>query len=441
MKGRGKVTSLVRSVISAAALLLPGCGTMGDIDSSSGGSVCGTEVPDPTDLVVGCLVDESDRPAAGIIVQASTKHSLAKSGGGGDSIEVHTDTTDALGRYSFSSLNHAAYLITARDDSLRSMSPRRVEAVPGGFTRLWKDTLHRNGMVSGRLFAQTTQNPLPWVVCEVPDMDFVAKTDESGRFNMILPPGSYTLECGSNHNALVPTRTLFEVKSGETTPVSLSLFSRDDVEVRPQAPDTAYAAYDAVTGIVRLSWPPVSAHPAGLLYTVRRIDTANGRNEDKTFFTPDTFYLDVISWPRGEDGRVQAESRSIRYNVGSTFASTYSLSLNPVKIYVPVEPPRFLGPEAAVKAEGEKTGFQVGDTARVIGAWRNLFRAGHRLAWTLDATGAELKPSRNLADSAGADTLLYPCDSVGTHAIRFKVTDLSGAAASALQVIEVKPAP
>lgn len=445
MKGRGKVTSLVRSVISAAALhFLLGCGA-GDGPVDGGPLIrdwaCGTEVPDPTEMVVGCLMDESDMPAAGIVVRATRKHFPSGSDTGADSVGNHSDTTDSQGRFSFASLGNEAYLITANDDTLRSMIPRHVIPVPGDLIWLKRNVLFRNGTVAGRIVDSQSLGPLSSVVCEVSGMPFSAQSDHNGQFSLTLPSGGYDLDCADNHNALVPTRARIEVIGGKTIPITLSVLNKAAVEARPQAPESATASYDPVTGIVHLSWPPVAPTQSGILYFVRRIDTAYGRSEDRTYFTPDTFYSDVISWPRDVNGGIAAKSKTVFYNVGATFSKSYSLSEERVNLNVIVEPPRFLGPEAAVKAEGERTGFQVGDTARVIGTWRNLFRAGHRLAWTLDATGAELKPSRNLADSAGADTLLYPCDSVGTHAIRFKVTDLSGAAASALQVIEVKPAP
>lgn len=410
----------------------------------AGGGVCGTEVPDPTELVYGCLVDEDGLPVPGFSVQAGTPVPGHYPGVDSGAIRmVDSSTTDSLGRFSFRKLETGRFYISAQEGSLRSMRTRLVERHPGDTakTRLGKNTLFRNGLIQGILRAEQDGSPLPFVVCEVVDRPYAAKSGEDGRFNLFLPPGRATLECGANRGDMNAARAIFEAVAGETDTLTLSLSLKDDDDVRPQAPAGLSYRYDAATGIVHLSWPAVASAPGGILYVIKRTDLTVGQHAYTTFFTSDTFHADVIPWPRDEDGVVRAEPKTILYNVGTSFSNKITYSRTTVDTLVAVDPPLFLGPEVEVKILGDTSVFTVGDTARLVGTWRNRYRGNRHLAWTLDADGSPLKPRREPIETAGADTLAYVCAAPGNRGIRFKVTDLSGAAVSLLQVIEIKPAP
>lgn len=421
----------------AAALLILGCGPGGPGLPDEGGR-CGTEVPDPTEMVVGCLVDESDRPAPGIIVHAAYVKPLAKEGTvqPADTV-VHADTTDSQGRFSFNRLKESTYIISAQDDTLRSMPSHKVMPRFGVRTELGKNTLYRNGFAEILLQDRTSGQPLPSVFCGEKDMLFAAQSGVDGRFNLVLPPGDYTLACATDHTALVASLDSFGVSSAETTTVTISLVRRDEVEARPLPPKSVTARYDQVTGIVHLSWPRITNPSGGILYFVKRTDLSIGSHAYSTFFTSDTFHSDVIPWPKDEDGVVRTKPKAINYNVGASFLNRITLSRTTVDTLITVHPPLFLGPEVEVNLLGDKTTFLVGDTARLVGSWRNPYRENLRFAWTMDSDGSGLKPMGNLPGAAGSDTLAYPCTSPGRFGIRFKVTDQSGAAASALQVIDI----
>lgn len=432
------------SVAAAAALFILGCRS-GD----SGGTIvdpplpkpaCGTEVPDPTEMVVGCLVDEDGVPVPRIRVRAGT----LEHGGilGKDVLQlVDSATTDSTGRFSLRKLGSGQYYITAEDGSRRHMPTRTVIRQAGDTaTKLGMNTLFRNGLLQGTLLDERDGSPLSNVVCRVEGQLYATATLENGRFALYLPSGRVPFLCGVGRRDLIPTRAEPLVVAGDTIDITLSIGFQD--EPRPPGPTSLALRYDAATGIIHLTWPPVTPQLGGVVYVLRRTDLSIGSHAFTTFTTKDTLHSDVIPWPKDEDGVVRTRPKDILYNLSTAFPNKVTtLSATMVSSQITVAPPRFLGPEVAVRLLGDKTVFAVGDTALVVGTWRNPYRENRKLAWTLESDGTALKPVLDLPDTAGTDTLAYPCTTAGRFGLRFRVADQSGAAASALQIIEIEPDP
>jgi hypothetical protein len=418
--------------ICAAALLLAGCRT---IDPGSD-AVCGTEVPDPTEMVVGCLVDEGGRPVPGFRVLAGTLDPNGRPGQ--NAIEpVDSTTTDPTGRFSFRNLDLGNFLIYANEDSSRQMPIRKVMRKAGDATaRLGIDTLYRNGLLQGTLLSEDGA-PLSSVACVVEGERFSTMSLGDGHFTMYLPSGHVSLLCGVDRSDLAPTRAETRVVAGDTTLLTLVIPTVE--EPRPPGPVSLSLRYDDLTGIVHLSWPPV---PGGVVYVLRRTDLSLGSHAYSTFFLPETSHSDVIPWIKDGDGVVRTTDKTILYNLSTAYPNKVStLSPTMIDTVITVRPPRFLGPEVSVKLLGDKAAFLVGDTARVVGTWRNPYRKNQGLAWTLESDGTALKAVRETPDTAGTDTLVYPLTAAGKIGIRFRVVDVSGAASSALQLLEIESDP
>lgn len=438
MSGRriraGNALSGLAAFLPGLPFLLASCVSLEPVKS------CSTEIPDPTEDIAGCLVDLDDNPLAGITVYLTpASDAAAKEAASADPISegpIDTVITSKMGRYSFSGLEDGFYFVTVNDSDRALVEVRQAE---NSFTQrsLKVDTLKTAGALEVTVFSAIDKQPIELVNCDIPGKPILARTDENGKVELQLPPGkSYDLRCVIGDGFEVVKKSGIAIQSGVVHRDTFYMSSKHGSKSRPPSPASASARYDSITGIVHLTWSKVN-YP-GFKYWIYRVDpTLQNLYAENT--TTDTQYADVVYWPPSETGPVIAKSKWLVYNIGTVLtSSSYTLSLDPVQLRVEVTPPVFLGPSVSLSFPGGKGGCTVGDTARLAGAFSNRYRSNRSLAWTDAISGDTLQAAREYRDSAGTDTLVYPCRAPRSLRVRFTVIDESGLSASAFLPFEVK---
>lgn len=443
MKGRGNRAEIIRAGIAVPALLVQllilGCGTTGP-----DGLCKGTEVADPDEVLAGCLVDEKGEPAVGIVVLATrTVEQAAKTGATNRRAQAadtsYSVETDRRGRFSFKNLEKgASYYITAQDTVKKSSLAPKLLHIDKAFSFLGLDTLFRTGRIKGKVLSAYLEIWGTRATCDVPGQPYMVKTDDDHEFFLEVPPGRYEVICEADQHMGARVEDIV-VTPGQETAVTVSMFTIEAAQTFPPPPDRVSAVYDTALGIIHLSWSQVRFSER-LLYYVRRIDP-NNNSAYKMFSTSDTFFSDVIYPPMADTSAAAREPKTVIYNILTYKFGTNILSKSMARIDVPnVRPPLLVGPILDLKALGGATEFFVGDTAALVGTYRNPRRLNKRLVWILEETGAELK-TRSLADTAGADTLRHAWTTAGKAGIRLTVVDEAGATASAALPFLIKPIP
>lgn len=441
MTPRGSGATGLKSRLAAALLplLLLACGSLDRVESCRS-----TEIPDEEDLA-GCIVDGDDRPVAGVEVVAVRKGALAKASARDSSLpDTCRALTDRLGLYRCGSLAEGTYVVTAEDEANKRSILSKLLKVEGRLVRLVTDTLRPNGELEVTVISGVDGQPMDRVECDLAGRPYIGKTNAEGRLEMSVPSGTYTLYCelGRGAASFEPVRIDgIHIKLGEVLKVPVTMHSVHESKPRPPGPITVFPTYDKVTGVVRLTWPRVP-YVDNIVYVIYRVDPTLPNTIYEIHTTTDTVHTHVVYWPASERGPVDARPKHITYKINTAYANDLNaLSHDAVRITVPVTPPLFLGPSVSLRLADTSRAYAVGDTARLIGTFRNAFRANKSLAWTLAGTGAELRPPRALSDSAGVDTLAYPCAQAGDFRIKFAVTDSGNVWAADFLDLKVKASP
>lgn len=401
----------------AALWLFAACTT--NNGHGGGPDTCGTDQPDPDEDLIGCLVDEDDNPIAGVTVRATrVKISAAKRSEAMSSAEAadsvfESSVSDARGKYAFEDLDTGLYVLRAVDSAGRSLPPT-LKQVQGKADDPDTYVLVRTGTIRGTVKDSVTGEPLDRMKCDIPGLPYGVETDSGGHFTLLVPMGQYALRCGEYPYRVSQIDGL-KVLPGLETEADFHLMLKTEVEVRPPPPSSVTIRYDKVTGIVHLSWPKVTFKKP-VHYWLRRIDpTALGPDSDPKapyftqWTTADTFWADVVYWPKAESNGTKAKvPKVLTYNIGATLATEYAYSKTWVEDTVTATPPMFLGPAVSVKAVDTSSVYTAGDTAILVGEYHNPFRVNKKLSWVMEGTGIELQ-GKTLSGKDGVDTLVYPC--------------------------------
>jgi hypothetical protein len=189
-----------------------------------------------------------------------------------DSIAVDSTLTDTAGKYVFKKLSSATYNLEgnymgAGETLYALIIGIKFDSVYDEGT----DTLKAPGRITGNVVFDSKDKGK--VFCYIPGSSYIAITDSAGNYEISnVPPGRYTIGFWLDGYVAVSVRDI-EVKSAAVTTVP-SVQLTVDPSLNPPTPKGLKAEYDAITGIVILSWDSVKVSDlAG--YVVYRKDTVS----------------------------------------------------------------------------------------------------------------------------------------------------------------------
>lgn len=409
------------------------------VSLAGSGCVEGTEVQDPYELA-GRVVHENGEPAEGAIViaglspqarTASAKSTAASSAAAYGNFD--TVFTDASGRYHFDSLPFGRYDLSIEDSTPGSETRKRSRLPDLPATKasiLAPDAiLMPPGELIGSLVDRDHDTPLDGGYCTVEGTPYHDLT-KSGIFHFSLATGIYSIRCSrSPYNS---TYTVVEVNANTDKIIRIPMDVGPSPEIRP-VPSNVRAEYNPATGVVTLTWSSAN-FPQWYMYGIKRVDSALAGGAEP-MLTKDTVFRDVVY--AGQSDTVSR--KALLYSI-YCLKSDLNFSTGSAPIQIEATRPTSHGADLTLTFLGPKGPFTVGDTARLVGTFGNVFRDNKRLQWHRRDSADSLREVM-LSGPAGSDTLIYPCESEGKLDIGMTVTDVNGTVTSLFQSLEILPSP
>ncbi len=403
-----------------AAFVFISCILAGDKTAGRRGSEVENEV-------YGVLVDEGGSRVQGARVLALPAARAAASG------DTDTVVTDAAGRYSFDSLDAGRYDLYGdfASGSLVVLIPGIEVAANAKFRDLGIDTLRAPGGIAGRMLAGSQGKA--GVLCFVPGLSRLDVSDDSGRFLIQgLPQGRYSVRYSAAGFLIAPDSGI-TVQAGRITQLPDKLLEYDPA-LPPPGPFGLKAAYDTLNQRVTLTWDavPVSDFEGFVVY-----------RDAPDALAPVILKNGFTVFPRFEDASFGDSllGRDLTYRIKARDHDA-NLSLNysnpaTVKIVPRAEVATFI---SLIVPEARAGAVSIGDSLRVIAAYRNPGRRIRMVSWRLG--GGEAVRSRAVSAFEGADTLGWKAGDAGWLDFRVEMKDETGAAWTsrlALQVADDPP--
>ncbi|MDB5047592.1 MAG: hypothetical protein JWO30_663 [Fibrobacteres bacterium] len=424
----------------AFVLLLSGqgCGTR----------VAGTEVQDPYELAGRVQLENGD-PAGGAVVIAAYAANDGNASGKIQAVHsVHADTrfdtvfADANGRYHFDSLPGEGPFDFTFEEAFASEGDKKLSRLPGIFrtkqaiTTLRPVRLKPPVLLIGKVMEESSGELLDSARCEVAGTPYRSISDH-GIFHFSLAdtssPGAtgfYSITCSLE--PYTPGSVFTEVTSNANKLVQVYL-NQGATEVVQPAPANVDASYDAATGVVTLSWPKTDFSQF-YVYGIRRVDLV-AAGGPTVFYTNDTLYRDVVYTEQSDTVSV----KHLRYTVYCLKKDLNFATASPATILTATRPTSH-GADISLGFSDAQNPFKVGDTAKVVGTFRNVFRDNKSLHWKIKGATDTLRQA-DLVGTSGADTLAFPCTEPGKIEIGLSVTDMAGIVTTLYKSLEVIAAP
>lgn len=403
-----------------AAFVLISCILGGDKTAGRRGSEVENEI-------YGVLVDEGGIRVQGARVLALPAARAAASG------DTDTVVTDADGRYAFESLDAGRYDLYGDygSGSLVVLIPGIDVAAEAKLLDLGVDTLRAPGGIAGRMLAGSQGKA--GVLCFVPGLSRLDVSDDSGRFLIQgLPQGRYSLRYSAAGFLIAPDSGI-AVQAGRITQLPDKLLEYDPA-LPPPGPFGLKAVYDTLNQRVTLTWDavPVSDFEGFVVYrdapdALAPVILRNGFTVFPRF--EDASFGDSLL---GRDLTYRIKARDHDANLSLNYSNPATVKIVPraqVATLISV-----IVPEARAGA------VSIGDSLRVIAAYRNPGRRIRMVSWRLG--GGEAVRSRAVSAFEGADTLGWKAGGAGWLDFRVEMKDETGVAWTsrlALQVTDDPP--
>ncbi|HKP98003.1 MAG TPA: carboxypeptidase-like regulatory domain-containing protein [Fibrobacteria bacterium] len=414
------------------------------------GCSSGTEVQDPYELA-GRVVHENGEPAVNVTVvamsnspgSAKTSASPLETG----EADSKTVLTDSKGEFKFDSLPRGISFDLIFEDTSAPLEVREswrrfgIRPPKGSVLTLKPVKLRPPGEVFGTVIDYADKTNIDSARCQVDGTPYSTFT-KLGVFHFNLGGGEREGDTGQTgvlyeitcEKSPYSSGTIFvEVNPSQSKQVQISL-DMGEGEIQQPVPATVAAGYDPATGVVTLTWNRV-AYAQHVLYGIRRGDSVLvGPTEQ--FTSIDTVFRDVVYY-----GQTDTVSRKVlKYTVHSLRKDLIYRTGTPA-LRVEATRPTSHGADLALRFPDRGNPSQVGDTALLIGSYRNVFRNNKSLQWMSKDPQDSLLRKVDLTGRSGEDTLVFPCTGEGKFEIGFQVTDSAGITTSLFKTLEIKPAP
>lgn len=383
----------------------------------------GTEVENE---VTGRLFYAGGEPAGGALVRLFPVDWDPAISGSEAPLNV---TADGEGRYSVQA-TEGRYNIIGEAGGQSSLQDSVVVGKSG--SKVPPDTLEAPGGLVGQVSVEPN-HLLTGVTIDVLGTYLHVNVGLDGRFRLVdLPAGRYQLRAMSSQDGYAPLYVPISVHPGKTDTLADTL--RLPFTGIPVVSGLT-AMWDTGAGAARLAWLPTS-YPLISEYAVFRDPRgAVSLAKDPIGFTADTTFADTLF--RDVDGDTAAPWKRYEYRLrirdmgadyGPAFGTVVVEAVSPALVRT-----RFAFTPAPA------TGYRVsvGDTLRIVAAYRNPTRNVDSLEWIPEKGGPALRASRR-AGKEGFDSLDYTAPmAAGTAGLVIRARDASGAWRDSLMWIDV----